>query len=411
MPLYVSSGALLTGAPSSLGMGDAFAALTGGTALSVPPPNAASVPPLGQPLEAFRWREPLISDGCTPVFGAAQESQGRTPAEMGGIFGDVTVLASAPPELPAEVPAQHESRTPGLHATTLPDQSSAALGSSPAGLGDQGGLPPVSPGSGPPQVAEAASQNANLQEEAREHATSRVETAAAPLDGAVSAGGVLCLDNSKQGVVSGREHMIVAALDMVEPIQQQHAEALPEVPCDHASSPALYNVHPVLGLAVGAAKKGVDSSAAHLTPGSAELPGVPASAGARAPSPQLAEPRNSVRYSEGTPLHDVLLPALGSQPAQVPTPALGQAALPASVQAQPAGEVAKDAPRVESAGEACRMLPESKAGQKRARQAAAAQQAKPQLPAKRSWEEWLQPGARLAFLIIYLITGRSETVV
>ncbi|CAL8470705.1 g10247 [Coccomyxa elongata] len=414
VPLYVSSGAL-TGAPSSLGMGDAFAALTGGTALPVQPPNAASVPPLGQPLEAFRWREPLISDGCTSVFGAAQESQGRTPAEMGGIFGEVTVLASAPPELPAEVPAQHELRTPGVHATTLPDQSSAALGSSPAGLGDQGGLLPVSPGSGPPQVAEAASgllpvspgsgppqvaeaasQNAEVQEDAREHATSRAQTAAAPLDGAVSARDVLCLDNSKQGVVSEREHMVVAALDMVVPRQQQHAEALPEVPCDHASSPALYHVLPVLGLALGAAEKGVDSPAAHLTPGTAGLPGVPASAEARAPSPQLAEPPDSARDSEGTPLYDVLLPTLGSHPAQVPTPALGQAALPASMHPQPAGEVAKDAPGAELVGEAHRMLPESKAGQKRARQAAAAQQAKPQLPAKRSWEEWLQPGASTA---------------
>ncbi|KAK9903949.1 hypothetical protein WJX75_001135 [Coccomyxa subellipsoidea] len=42
------------------------------------------------------------------------------------------------------------------------------------------------------------------------------------------------------------------------------------------------------------------------------------------------------------------------------------------------------------------VLPGSKAGQKRARQAAAAaarQQQHQQLPAKRSWEEWLQPGA------------------
>ncbi|BDA45714.1 hypothetical protein COCOBI_07-5010 [Coccomyxa sp. Obi] len=434
VPLYVSSGAL-TGAPSSFGMGDAFATLTGGTALSVQPPNATSLPPLGQPLEAFRRREPLNTDGCTSIFAGAEQSQRRPPAEIGGVFGDVTVLASAPPEVPPDLPAQHVSaRTPGVHAGALPDQSSAAQGSSPAGSGDQGDVPPVSPGSGQLQVAEAAPQNAETLEAAREHATSRAASAAATLDGAVSARDFPGLDNGAQGVVSDREHILVAPLEMSVPVpvQQQHADALPGLLGDHASSPALYYVLSALGFGPEAAEKGVESPVAGLTTASAPLPGVPASAEARVPSPQLAEPPDPARDSERLPLYDVLLPALGSQPAQVSAPAVGQAPLPASVQPAPAGEVAKDAPEVESlgearrmlpdskagppasvqqrpavemaedapgvesAGEARRMLPGSKAGQKRARQAAAAAQAKPQLPAKRSWEEWLQPGASTA---------------
>lgn len=399
MPLYVSSGAL-TGAPSAFGMRDVFAALTGGTALSVQPPDAASLPPLGQPLEAFRRHEPLNTDGCTSIFAAAEESQRGTPAEVGGVFGDVTVLASAPPELSPEIPAQQESCTPGMHANPSPDQSSAAQGSRPAGLGDQGNMLPAFSGSGQPQVPEAAHQNAKRQEAGWEHATSRNEAAAAPLNGADSARDRLGLDDGDQGVVSDREHVNMAALDILVPVQQQHADASPEALADHTSSPALYNVLPVHGFGLEAAEKGVDSPVAGLTPASAGLPGPPATEEDRGPPPHLAELPDPARGFETLPLYDVLLPALGSQPAQGSAAAGGQAPLPASVQPRSAGEMAEDAPGAESAGEARRMLPGSKAGQKRARQAAAAAQAKPQLPAKRSWEEWLQPGACLAFFTV-----------
>ena len=459
MPLYVSSGPL-TSAVSAFGMRDAFAALTGGTALSVQPPNnATSSPPPVLPFEAFKQREPLISDGCTSIYAATKDSQRRAPAEMGGIFGDVTVLASAPSEVSPDVPEERESRTPGVHACALPDQSSAAQGSR---LCDPGDVPPALPGSRQPQVAEAAPQSAKTEGAAQEeHSKSRAETATAPLHGAVSAGESLGPDDGNHCAVLDREHMVVAALDMLVPRQQQHADA---VPADHASSPVLYNVLPVLGFGQEAADKGMDSPVAGPAPAdSAFLPVVPASATARALSPQLAEPPDPAKDSRESPVYDVVLPALGSQPVQVSAPAVGQAPLPASVKSRPAEELAKHAPDVEpagearkvvpasvspprpaeemvndapgvasagearnimpasvsprptaeitnnapgvaSAGEAHRMLPGSKAGQKRARQAAAAQ-AKPQVPAKRSWEEWLQPGARaLPFTSSYLLS-------
>lgn len=411
VPLYVPSGALRSAAPL-LGAGDAFAALTGGPAL----PDSSQLPraPFGQPLEAFRRPTPAKSDDRILQSTSETDLKQTAGKKSESIFGDVSVIASAP--------AQQDSPMPEEHGSAEPSQVADGKSSDPARVDHQGDRDILS--AEPLPLAAAAEEP--LEQSHQPHAEpDPVDSAAAvppdPSDHSASPTEAADLSRGEQDAALLDEGTAVAPEEPVhvDLLVQTDATVAPiQVSEAQAVSPApLYDLLPVLGLGSAAAEEGADMpdpDVRHMStdPASHDAPAAPAilqfavpSTVNEFPAAERTEPQIPADQAEDAqPLYNAL-PALGSWLAAAPlAPTAGpaHAADPLSVpgaelQPEAASQTIKERG---PAGEAPRLvLPGSKAGQKRARQAAAAAAgaaARHQLPTKRSWEEWLQPGAFLS---------------
>lgn len=417
VPLYVPSGALGSAAPP-LGISDAFAALTGSPAVlgSFAPARAPPAPPHEQqPLEAVRRPSPALSDATAGIVKRANAEalrQKPTGAESQNIFGDVSVIASAPrqPSL-----AAHDSGAAEARASAQPSQAADAQSSDLAEGGHRESDMSRSAESSRLNAAAVVSLDDSQQAHA-EHdpAVSTADVLAAVREDAATPADTADLSGSEQIAVlqdqgtelppatAGQQDLQVHTDDDAASTQVQDARASSPVP--------LYSLLPVFGL--GGTATGNESPVPGLGPKAVAAASDEASIPlAEFPLPTSEQPQahSQARQAEVLqPLYTVL-PALGSWPA---APLSSSSAEPLQAQTaaslpdleQHGGDDAEE-PRValgmeETLGEARRLvLPGSKAGQKRARQAAAAaarQQQHQQLPAKRSWEEWLQPGVHLS---------------
>lgn len=171
----------------------------------------------------------------------------------------------------------------------------------------------------------------------------------------------------------------------------------------HSSPVPVYDILPVLGFGLSSASEALRDRtvppAPAEAPASHSLPG--ASAEPQQPAAGLTKPDAPMERTDDVQIPVTVRPANFSPGASEPA-ATAEELPGAERQAEAVREAAVDAAGgMHRAEEAPRlMLPGSKAAQKRARQAAAAQarQHQQQLPAKRSWEDWLQTGVSLTLL-------------